>query len=262
MESKLPHLVVSFAMIVVGLVPIFYWARARNVHTSSFLWGTLAWIGTVSIKFAIAIPLNKPFLHFLVVSLPTWLASILFNSYIGFLTAITECGLLYFAVRFTSLRTYRFNQIIAFGIGFGAIEAILLGLRNALGILFVDASTAALVPVPYSSIAERASTLLVHTLACALIFYSVAAKLPYLFWISFTVKGLGDGLASWFVLSNATLDSSHQIGLYGAFIFLAVASSIALCWLSRRRGALEETESLLSAPESAPNAEAVETKSQ
>jgi hypothetical protein len=196
----------------------------------------ISWVVTVSIKFAIAIPLNQPFLHVLVLSVPSWLASLLYNSYIGLLTGVTECGLLFLAVQCTSLKTYGFNQIIAFGIGFGAIESALLGVRYGLGILFAESSQLALLSVGYLSVVERASTLLGHTLACALIFYSIIGHHSYLFWISFAGKAAVDGLASWFALTHPTATRTDEIGLYMMFALLAAVSWMGLRWLNRRRG--------------------------
>jgi len=234
-NPKIPHVVVSLAMIAVGIVPIIYWGRTRKVESSAFLLGMLGWIVTVAIKFAIAIPFNQPFARFLAVSVSSGVGSRLFDAYIGFLTAITECGILYLAIRFSSLKKYQFSQIIAFGIAFGAIEAILLGVRYGLRIALADSAEIVDVPAAYSSIVERASTMPLHTLSCALIFFSVITKRSLLFWIAFFAKGAVDGFASWLIFSHPTRDLLFQISLYGSYAVMAALSSIGLWWLNKHK---------------------------
>jgi hypothetical protein len=238
MNPKIPHLLVSLAMIAVGIVPIIYWARTRKVESPAFLWGILAWILTVAIKFAVAIPLNQPFARLLALTVPSDVGSRLYDAYIGFLTAITECGILYVAIRFSSLRKYQFSHIIAFGIAFGAIEAILLGLRYGLRIALAESSEVALVPAAFSSIIERASTMPLHTLSCALIFFSIIARRPLLFWISFLAKGAVDGFASWLIYSHLTRNLLFKIILFSSYATMAGLSLIGLWWLNKHKDKL------------------------
>jgi uncharacterized membrane protein YhfC len=235
MEARLPYLFVSVGMIVVGVLPILYWARSKSVAGSAFLFGMLGWIVTVAIKFAVAIPFNQPVARWLALSFSAGLGTVFYHIYVGSLTAVTECGILYLAIRFLPLRRYRFDKVIAFGIGFGAIEAILLGLRYGVMTMMLDLSDFARVPVGYSGIVERASTLLVHTCSCALIFYSIVAHRPLLFWVAYFAKGTVDGLASWLMLSRPAQDTLFWVGLYSSYLMMALLSAIALRWLDKRQ---------------------------
>jgi uncharacterized membrane protein YhfC len=95
--------------------------------------GALAWIISVGLKSAWAIPTNKPILNFLKSKLPRKLSGPISRSYIGLLTGIFECGIaLAFVLILPILYQADWVNALAFGVGFGAVEAFILGL-GALG---------------------------------------------------------------------------------------------------------------------------------
>lgn len=171
--------------------------------------GALAWIVAVALKFAWAIPVNTPVYNKLFDSLPKWLAAPIFWVYVGALTGVFEVALVWLVLRYTKIGKTTWERALAFGIGFGAVEALLLGLSNLANVL-----TAMLVPatIPYEGLAslaqlnnpffglapvvERAATIFVHILSNVLLFYGVQKKQPVWFWLAFAYKTAIDAVAA------------------------------------------------------------------
>jgi hypothetical protein len=126
--SLIPGMIPGIIMIAVAAVPVV-WIVNLGAEWSVVRLGILAWIISVGLKFAWAIPTNKPILNFLKSKLPPKLSGPISWSYIGLLTGIFECGIaLAFVLKFDILYQASWVDILAFGIGFGAIEAFVLGL--------------------------------------------------------------------------------------------------------------------------------------
>ena len=105
---------------------------------------------------------------------------------------------------------------MAFGIGFGAVEAFLFGLVffiPLIVILFWDqlpadvrenlaafpgSLAATLLPV-----AERVSTVIGHTFACVLIVFGVRSGARRWFWIAFAFKTASDTFGEWASLPSS-----------------------------------------------------------
>lgn len=195
-------LISGLGMIFVGAAFIASWARLTKVPLLPFLWGALLWVISVTLKFAVAIPVNQRLLKLLLISLHPMLATLIFSTYVGLLTGIFECAFIYFVVKLTSLREYNFDHAIAFGVGFGSIEAILLGLISLIKMLFAghlaQGVPLAGIPIP---IVERFFTILVHVFCSVLIFYSIRSRKLSYFLLSFITKTALDGFAGWFHLS-------------------------------------------------------------
>ncbi|RPJ42261.1 MAG: YhfC family intramembrane metalloprotease [Chloroflexi bacterium] len=184
-------LVPGIGMLLVSLAFIVYGARRYSwgrLDWRYFGLGALFWIFTVAVKFAWAIPVNPPIYQALNVSKDTLFApgNLVAYVYIGALTGIFEVGLAWLVLRKTRWARATWQQALAFGIGFGVVEALLLGLASfgsgMAGLVAPDAiptySLASLVrsgtllmaPAP---VAERLFVILAHIFACALIFYAI-----------------------------------------------------------------------------------------
>jgi len=184
-------------MVLVALGYAVY-TGVRRLGWRFFWLGALAWVVAVAFKFAFAILLNPLLYRALVTPGQPGVGDYVMYLYIGSLTGIFEVGLVWLMVRYTRLKGASWRQALAFGIGFGAVEAFLLGLVS-LGNMAVAAANPALIPpealaalarandirLSSAPIVERFLTVLGHILAGALIFDAVAARKPLAFWLAF-----------------------------------------------------------------------------
>jgi uncharacterized membrane protein YhfC len=181
-----------FGLLAVGLLALFLCHQIFRVRFAVYGFGMLTWVVSVAVKFAISIPLNPPFLRYLSIHLPSSIVMFAFSLYIGLLTGIFEIFIPYVAIRFSPLRRYSVEQAIAFGVAFGAIEAILLGVTAI-------ANSAAVPPgLLFAGTIERITVITIHTVCCYLLFTSVRfSRIRWLLAASF-IKTLLDGVAGWF----------------------------------------------------------------
>ena len=193
--------------VAVGFVA---YAATRRLGWRYLLLGALAWIVTVALKFAWAIPLNPPLYEAAMAGLPAPLATPLFCLYVGALTGIFEVGIAYLALRYTRLGRAPWRSALAFGIGFGAVEALLLSLGPLVLATIALTSPASLPPAQLEALAgqnsllqalapvwERFFVVWIHVLSNALIFLAVARRRPSLFWAAFAYKTAIDSFAAY-----------------------------------------------------------------
>lgn len=135
---------------------------------------------------------------------------IVLGVYAGLRTGFLECGFTYLAVDRTRLRGASLDESTAFGVGFGATEAILLGLPSLIQMTmflvnpslidsippeFKEALQAQLntsiwaVPAP---ILERMFTMFVHLFTSLLVFTSIQRERVYLFLYAVIYKSVLD----------------------------------------------------------------------
>ena len=207
-------LVGGAGMILVALGYILY-AALRRLGWGYLGLGALAWILTVAVKFLLAIPLNTPIYNALTGALPGWPGETIFNLYVGLLTGVTEVLMVWLWVRYTRKGQVGWNKALAFGIGFGAVEALLLGLNSAAAVLMAilspDLVGAAAVEslaqggnllVSLAPVSERFFTVLVHIFCNVLLFYGARVKQSRFFWLAFIFKSLLDAAAAYAQLSG------------------------------------------------------------
>lgn len=232
----------GIGMILTGLVFVIYATRRRLLGWRYLFLGGLFWVLTVIIKFAVAIPLN-PLVFRWLGALPDRLFSpgnLAAYLYIGALTGVFEAGLAWLILGKIRWGKASWNQALVFGIGFGVIEAVLLG-----GYGLAVASSALLAPnlLPVSTLGslaanttlaglapaiERFSVILVHIFACVLIFYAIASRQARWGWLAILYKtlldtpagfaafwGTGTALKLWTI--EAVVAVIGLIGLWGTF---------------------------------------------
>jgi uncharacterized membrane protein YhfC len=219
---------------------------------SALLLGGLAWIVSVAFKFAWSIPTNKPILSFLKRKLPAKLSGPISWSYIGLLTGIFECGIaLAFVLKLDILYQATWADILAFGIGFGATEALVLGLISLCGGIYYifrsqsitekdrvqwnEGISVTLLWMPIPTV-ERASTLCIHVFSNVLIILAVQHNIYLLFWLSFGFKTLVDGIAGWMSLEKdiENVTKASQMWAYQTiFVILAVVSLLGIILLQK-----------------------------
>jgi uncharacterized membrane protein YhfC len=183
------------------------------------LLGGLFWLLTVALKFVVAIPANASVYKTMLAALPGQGGQLVFSLYVGLLTGMTEVLITWLVVRYTRLRQTPWLRALAFGVGFGALEAVLLGVGSISGM-----ATAMLLPtqLPASAfrsmaaannllfdlapVLERFFTIWVHIFCAVLIFYAAGSRQGRWFWLAFAAKSLLDAVAGYAQLSGQ-LDS-------------------------------------------------------
>ncbi len=256
----------GIGMVVVGVAAVIIWhRRGRTGLWFAFVVGALAWTLAVALKFAWAIPFNAPVKRGLEHVLPKIASDPLYWLYIGLLTGVLECGIALAFVLRTRLRRANWDAAMAFGIGFGATEAIALGLVSFLGlasaILFFDVLPAdakgkilaslgqaagheiTFISIP---IIERLSTLLIHCFSCVLIVYGIRVRQWRWFWIAFFYKTTVDGLAAGSVLGWHVKQSlTKMVQFEGIVVLLAVFALVGLWFLRARFTALDAAQQVV-----------------
>jgi uncharacterized membrane protein YhfC len=201
-------LLAGLGMVAVAVGFVGY-ALVRRLGRGYLALGALAWAVTVALKFAWAIPTNPPVQRALFGALPEGLASLLFYAYVGLLTGVFEVALVWLVMRYTRLGRVRWERALSFGIGFGAIEALLLGANSLLPVV-----TALVAPTLYppelqaqlallnnvlfgfAPVVERLAVVMVHILCSVLIFYGVARSESRWFWLALAFKSALDTVAA------------------------------------------------------------------
>ncbi|MCG8481015.1 MAG: YhfC family intramembrane metalloprotease [Spirochaetales bacterium] len=205
-------LTTGVGMIAVGLLAVAYGIRVQGGVLAMVALGGAAWFVSVTLKMLWAAKTNRAIITFLKDKLPAPAAGPLSWVYVGALTGIFECGLmLLLAGSAPSLRHADWADVLTFGIGFGAAEAVLLGLFQLLYVL--TSENARQHPERYAlnrnnvlsiplGIFERAVTLFIHIFTGALVVLAVQQSSPRLFWYSFIFKTLVDTVAAWLHLEK------------------------------------------------------------
>jgi uncharacterized membrane protein YhfC len=208
MELSPGILLSGSAMVAVSIAFVVFALRRGGTWRYLGL-GALAWLVTVAVKFLIAIPINPVVYTALYVPNLLWApGSILFYVYVGLLTGLTEVLLSWLLLRYTRLGRVPWAKALAFGIGFGAFEAALLGFSSLASSISALAAPQLIPEAAMNSIrmlndpifalapvAERFGTILVHVLCNVLLFYGVASGQARWLWVSFAYKSLLDTVA-------------------------------------------------------------------
>ena len=201
-------------MMVVAIAAVWYWKKYSGVLWSFLLWGSLAWAIGVTLKAAASIP-TPAIINQVRDALPPHFADPVLWIYIGLLTGIFECGATFAFAYIHRIREANWNEAVGFGVGFGAIEALLVGVGYFLMVLvvifipdklppellkFATAGSDSLWVIP-APIVERAIVIPLHALSCVLIIYAVRTRTWRWFWLSFAYKTVVDAIAGYIHLT-------------------------------------------------------------
>jgi uncharacterized membrane protein YhfC len=253
----------GIGMLLVALAFVVY-AWRRRLGFRYVAWGSLAWVISVALKFAWAIGLNNRIYVMLTSLFPTSLGSLVFDLYVGSLTGLFEVALVYLVLSRLRLGQAVWKQALAFGIGFGAVEAILLGassLASGLVVLLapgqVPASAAAqfaLASNPLygaAPIVERAATIFVHILSAGLIFYAIRTGDRRWLWTAVVYKTALDSVAAF-----AQFWGVNTIGRIWTVEAIVIVFGLIGWWgtlrIARRYSALPPVSPLDPGPATAP----------
>lgn len=222
--------VAAFSMIYVVI---------NNISIGMFLLGGISWIISVSLKIIWATSMNKQVLKLLKDKLRGTISKALSWSYIGILTGIFECGfVLAFVYFLPTLNQAEWINILGFGIGFGAFEALILGTSNVIYLVknknieddidnrfSLNMNNILMIPL---GIVERIFTLFIHVFSCVLIFIAVQENSYLYFWVSFIFKSFVDAVAAWLILEKGIRNISKASQHWGYQLIFIILGLIAL----------------------------------
>lgn len=238
----------GLGMLLVAAAFVIYAAWQKRLDWRYWGLGALFWILTVAVKFAFAIPVNSLVFRALGVTGDKLFSpgNLIAYLYIGALTGVFEAGLAWLILRKSRWGRADWNQALVFGIGFGTVEALLLGLTS-LGSALVGVLAPDTLPVStlgglannatflmgLAPIVERLSVIFAHIFACVLIFYAIASREALWGWLAILYKTLLDtpgGFASFW-------GANTPGKLWTLELVIAIFGLIGLggtIWLSRR----------------------------
>jgi uncharacterized membrane protein YhfC len=235
-------------MIIVGLAAIIFWKAKKKVAWKYFGYGALLWVLAIIPKVIMDLTITPPIYGGLY-EYGTAALVIGAGFYIGLRTGFFESGFTYIAARkIKSLKKIKLNEALAFGIGFGGAEAIIIGISGFFSLLLfvLDPSLASLLTpaqqaaldsptiIVGAAIMERVFAIFIHVFASLLVFYSLAKKrISYLAY-SIIFKAAVDGTvpALTFYIDTSTVAGTYLIEL--PFLALAFISYLGTLWLMKR----------------------------
>ncbi len=241
-----PVLLVSgIGMIAVAMAFVVY-ALVRRLGVGFLALGAVAWVVTVAVKVVLALIANAWVRkQTLLLGEPT--GTVIFSIYIGLLTGVTEVALVWVFLRYTRFGRARWPRVLAFGIGFGAIEALLLGLSSlvlavvALKIperlpkkVLAPLERANTLWMQLAPISERFFTCLGHLGTNVLLFYGVARREPRWFWLAFAYKSAIDAVAGFAMVKGLTTTPVQIWTIEAIAAVWGIAGLLITLWISRR----------------------------
>ncbi|MCD6444470.1 YhfC family intramembrane metalloprotease [Candidatus Bathyarchaeota archaeon] len=236
-------------MILVGLVSIGFWRLKRGVGFRYFVLGGLTMISAITPKLILDLTATSALSSWAETTFGStgWL--ILVGAYVGLRTGFFECGFTYIAFSKTKLRNMSLDEAIAFGVGFGAFEAVLIAIPSLIQILVFMTNPSILDALPPTErqmaeaqlsmptwivpapIIERVFTILAHVFTTLLIFSSVREGKTTLFLGAFIYKALLDGVIPY--LQRVLKPSTSPVGTYLAEIWVVFMGLLALAGILR-----------------------------
>ena len=225
-------------MILVGTLAVAFGLWRWKTPFRLFGLGALLWVVAVAVKIGLAVLLNKQVEGGLQALMPKHPADVTFWIYIGVLTGITDVGIFLAMAKWFQRRQWSWKDAASVGVGFGAIEAILLGLGLVTAAMAGQpVETNVLVPA-----LERFLTIFIHTAATVMCIYAVTNRKWRWFIFAFLYKSGVDAVAAYVLLAGQDLLASKpwlvELGYFGPFAYVA----IPILWLLRKQWVLRRDE--------------------
>jgi len=206
----------GIGMMAVGVLPALYWGKTRPVRATPFVFGGVLWAAAIAPKAAIDLAAGGAIGSWAYSTLGALGGFIFLSLYLGLRTGAFESGFTYLTFLKTKLKNATYDEAIAFGLGFGGTEAILLGLSSFLNVLLFWLNPTLIEQIPaaqreavlaslnapsimvFAPIVERAFTIPVHVFATVLVYVAVVGPTPRLFWFSFLYRAALDAMVPGF----------------------------------------------------------------
>ncbi|MHC1564470.1 MAG: YhfC family glutamic-type intramembrane protease [Candidatus Hecatellaceae archaeon] len=231
-------------MILVGVLSITFWKLKRKVGLKIFLAGGVVWAAAVAPKILMDYGLTPTLSRWAALAYgPAGMMAIV-GVYVGLRTGFFECGFTYWAFSRSRLKEMSVDEATAFGIGFGAFEAILLGVPALVQILtfifnpsllntlpplekqIMEAQLSLPTWVVPAPIVERFLTMFIHIFTALLVFMSVRQRKASFFLAAFFYKGFVDGLVPY--IRTVLQPAISPTGIYMAEAVIAVIAAAAI----------------------------------
>jgi uncharacterized membrane protein YhfC len=245
-----PFLLLSgIGMMLVAVIAFLYWRKKAALKF--FAYGAIIWVLAIAVKIAMDLTITGYIQYALMnaYTLVTYL--IIMGFYVGIRTGLFESGFTYITVLKTKLKKMSFNEAMAFGIGFGGIEAFLLGFFSFINILALIISPDLISTLPadqqeyilgqlnmstliiFAPIIERTATMLIHIFAALLVVYSVKQKKFVYFIASFLYKTVVDGMVPLlaFYIGTTMLDV-YLIEI--PIVILGLIGYLGIVWIKKK----------------------------
>jgi len=236
-------------MIVVGLGFIFYWLRLHKTKFIIFAWGGLLWFIAISLKALMDGTVTQPLIEF-INSLTPALMLLIVSVIIGLRTGFFESGISYLMLK-GRVSKFKLSDSVGLGIGFGAFEAISLGLLTLISmsllaspefIASLSEEQKAIVEAQlnmssltiFAPWIERFFTIIAHIFATVLVIKSIQLKDKRFLWLSIGYKALLDTPVPYFqiLIASDPLTMSYVVELY--VIAIGVLGFYGLNWLKTK----------------------------
>jgi uncharacterized membrane protein YhfC len=218
-------------MMLVGVLAVGFGLWRWKTPFRLFGLGALLWVVAVAVKVGLAVFLNKQVEGGLQALMPKHPADVTFWIYIGVLTGITEVGIFLAMARWFQRRQWSWKDAASVGVGFGAIEAILLGLGLAGAALAGQSQEASMFIPPL----ERFLTIFIHTAATVMVIYAITRREWGWFILAFLYKSGVDAIAAYVLLAGKDILTSRplvvELAYFGPFAYVAIP---ILWWLRRQ----------------------------
>ncbi len=248
-----PLLLLSgIGMMLVGLIPLIYWWRSRRIPWKYFAWGGGIWALAIGVKLVLDLTVTPGFQSILRGLYPAFGVAIVTGVYVGLRTGLLESGFSYLAVLKTKLKGMKWNEAVAFSLGFGCTEAFVIGLIGflnlsvlmfypevlqtlpegikAIVIQQLNLPTLAILP----AIMERVFVVLIHLFASLLVVYSVITRKFKYFIYSMVFKTILDGIIPLLLLyiGTGTLLGIYLIEL--PVMLLGLVGLVGFFWMRKK----------------------------
>lgn len=243
-------------MILVGGLSIWIWKMKKNVSIKYFLFGGLIWFVAIIPKVILDYTVTSELNRWATTIYGLTGVSIILGAYVGLRTGVFECGFTYLTFSKSNLRELSTDEATAFGIGFGAFEAILIALPSLIQIAVIILNPSLLDSLPPTQrqiieaqlslpswvipapIIERIFTMFVHLFTTLLIFISVVRHKFSYFLGAFIYKSMLDAAVPYIQLTFKP--NVSPIGIYLAEVWVVTMGSIASAGIYWSRRVLSE----------------------
>lgn len=245
----------GIGMFLVGILSVIWWKRRSGVEMNFFFYGGLVWLVAIAIKGVMDYILS-PILYDYFSIYGIFAILIASGAYVGLRTGLLESGISYLFVIKSRMRRAGWKEAISFGIGFGAAEAIFIGISSFISILTFVMFPAIIESLPmeyqlqvlsqlglgteiiFAPMLERVFVLVAHVFAAVLVFMAVRSRNMAYLLISVLYKTLLDGILPWL---SYTMGASDAVSIYlmeTPIIIIGLIGYFGLRWLKPR---FEET---------------------
>ena len=196
----------GLGMMLAGILPVLWWRYRTLVPWRDFFLGGAIWMAAIGAKLLMDVTVKPLLFNWLSGIYTIFGIAVISGAYVGLRTGFLESGLTYFAALKSRILKYDYQQAVAFGLGFGCLEAFLLGLSSFLSIslLLVFPSMIDIMPPPQRAavleqltlptlfalapILERAFVIAIHVFCSVLAIHGAKALRAEYFILSFLIK--------------------------------------------------------------------------